>query len=375
MKLLPSVFVSFVAASMVFTTSCNNKPANPTTTSEDTYNEADDTLRFPEEKHLRNVRMLTLGGENAEAYWSTDSKMLVFQKTDPENGLPCDQIFVWNTEDGSMINNEKLPQMVSTGKGRTTCSFFLPGDSLIIYSSTHEASEECPEAPERKKGEYYWPIYNSYDIYVADLKGNIVRKLTNTPHYNAEPTVSPKGDLIVFTSNRSGDLELYTMDLFGNNVKQITSGLGYDGGAFFSPDGTKIIFRASRPQTEEEQTKYKELLAKGLVAPSDMELYVCNVDGSDLRKITDLGKANWAPYFHPSGEKILFSSNHKSEKGFQFNIFMINADGTGLEQVTYDKVFDSFPMFSPDGKKLVFSSNRFNGGGHSTNIFIADWVD
>jgi len=199
--------------------------------------------------------------------------------------------------------------------------------------------------------------------------------LTDEPGYDAEATLNPAGDLIVFTSIRSGDLELYTMNIDGSNVKQVTSGLGYDGGAFFSPDGTKLIFRASRPKTEDDIKEYKDLLSQGLVKPTEMELYVCNIDGSDLKQITKLGKANWAPFFHPSGEKIIFASNHKSERGFPFNLYMINIDGTGLEQITFDSQFDSFPMFSYDGKKLVFSSNRNNGGTRDTNLFLAEWVE
>jgi Tol biopolymer transport system component len=210
---------------------------------------------------------------------------------------------------------------------------------------------------------------------VADLKGNLIDTLIKSPGYDAEATVSPNGDLIVFTSDRTGDLELFTCNIDGSNVKQITIGLGYDGGAFFSPDGKKLVFRSSRPKTPEDIKEYKDLLKEGLVAPTQMEIYTCNVDGSDLRQITNLGKANWAPFFHPSGEKIIFSSNHASTRGFEFNLYMINLDGTGLERITYDHVFDSFPMFSYDGKKLIFSSNRNNGGTHDTNMFIADWVD
>ena len=210
---------------------------------------------------------------------------------------------------------------------------------------------------------------------MADLDGNIKNQLTDTPGYDAEPTVSPQGDRMVFTSMRSGDLELYTCALDGSDLRQITSELGYDGGAFFSPDGSKIVFRSSRPQTEEEIGEYKTLLSQGLVKPTEMELYVCNANGSDLRKITDLGQANWAPFFHPSGEKIIFSSNHASPRGFPFHLYMIGLDGSGLEQITFDRQFDAFPMFSPDGSKLVFASNRENGGTRATNLFIADWVE
>ena len=205
--------------------------------------------------------------------------------------------------------------------------------------------------------------------------GNILRKLTDSDGYDAEATVSPRGDKIVFTSIRSGDLELYTCDLNGDNVKQITNQLGYDGGAFFSHDGNKLVFRSSRPKTESEVKEYKYLLSKGLVQPTKMEIYTCNIDGSDLKQVTDLGKANWSPFFHPSDEKIIFCSNHNSQRGFPFNLFMIDIDGNNLKQITYDDTFDSFPVFSNDGKKIVFSSNRNNGGTRSTNVFIADWVE
>lgn len=331
-----------------------------------------ESLVLPGETHLKNIRQLTNGGDNAEAYFSFDNKMAVFQSNNKDWDVQCDQIFYFDIENDDLINNR--PKMVSTGKGRTTCSYFMPGDSTIIYASTHLGGEACPPEPGHEEG-YVWPIYESFDIFVADLEGNIVSQLTNAPGYDAEATVSPKGDKIVFTSTRSGDLELWTMNMDGSNQKQITSGLGYDGGAFFSPDGTKLIFRASRPQTPEEQKEYKDLLVKGLVKPTNMELFICNVDGSELKQITQLGNANWAPFFHPSGEKVLFSSNHQSERGFPFNLYMINVDGTGLEQVTFDEQFDSFPMFSYDGKKLIFSSNRNNGGTRNTNLFIADWVD
>ncbi|MEO1023557.1 MAG: hypothetical protein AAFW89_13515 [Bacteroidota bacterium] len=350
------------------TIACNTTPK------ETPYNPETDTLRNDQETHLRNIRQLTFGGDNAEAYWSYDDSKLIFQSNNPKWGVGCDQIFYMDVS-GNKSENTKFP-MVSTGQGRTTCSFFVPGDSTFVYSSTHLDDPACPEVPERGPGgAYVWPIYEGFDIFKADLNGRIIDTLTTTPGYDAEPTLSPKGDKIVFTSMRTGDLELFIMNVDGSDVVQITDALGYDGGAFFSPDGQKLVFRASRPKTEEEIDKYTSLLAEGLVEPTNMEIYTVNIDGTDLKKITSLGNANWAPYYHPSGKKILFSSNHKSRRGFPFNLFIINEDGTGLEQITYDEAFDSFAMFSRDGKRLVFSSNRFNGGDRSTNVFIADWID
>ncbi len=333
-----------------------------------------DVIHYPKEKHLTNIKQLTFGGDNAEAYWSFDNSRITFQSNNKEWGLACDQIFTMGVDE---TTKDGKPQMVSTGKGRTTCSYFLPGDEVIIYSSTHLGGDACPPSPKKEDhgGKYVWPVYADFDIFTADLQGNQLKQLTNTPGYDAEPTVSPKGDKIVFTSTRNGDLDLYTMNLDGSDVKQVTFELGYDGGAFFSPDGEKLIFRSSRPKTEQEIKEYKDLLAQDLVMPTNMELYVCNLDGSELRKITDLGDANWAPFFLPNGEKIIFSSNHHKPKKDGFNLFMINLDGTGLEQITYDGVFDAFPMFSPDGKRIIFSSNRNNNGTSDTNLFIADWVD
>lgn len=333
-----------------------------------------DKLRYSDEKHFKNIRQLTFGGDNAEAYFGFDNDHIIFQRANPQAGIACDQIFY-----GKLPKKAKDTfnyKMVSTGTGRTTCAYLMPDMKHVLYSSTHLGSTDCPPVPDKKAlKKYVWPIYDSYDIFVADLNGNIVKQLTHEPGYDAEPIVSPKGDKIIFTSTRNGDLDLYLMDIDGKNVKQITHELGYDGGAWFSPDGSKIVWRASRPKTEEEIKEYKDLLAQGMVAPTNMEVFVANADGSDARQITHLGQANWAPNFMPDGKRIIFSSNHEYKKGFPFNIYVINLDGTGLKKISHDGGFDAFPMFSPNGKKIIFSSNRNNGGTHDTNVFIADWVE
>lgn len=327
-------------------------------------------LVYESEKHFKNMYQLTNGGDNAETYWSFDNSKLIFQRRNIEDSVMCDQIFIANVP---KPGEDLEYKMISTGKGRTTCSYFLPGDTTAIWASTHLKHENCPPEPDKTNG-YVWPLYPEFEIFISDLNGNIKEQLTNDKFYDAEATASPTENKIVYTSTKSGDLELYVLDLTTRKETQITSELGYDGGAFFSPDGTQLIWRSSRPKTDEEVKKYKDLLARDLVEPSDMELYIGNIDGTNVRKLTDLGGANWAPFFHPSGKKVIFCSNHINKK-FPFNLFMINTDGTGLEQITYDNTFDSFPMFSPDGKFLIFSSNRNNNGTKDTNIFITEWVD
>jgi TolB protein len=372
--------MKYIIIVLIALTFLNCKNESQTTSKEnkeqltETIEAGKDTLIYPEEKHFKAIRQVTFGGDNAEAYWSFDDKQLVFQSNNKSWNVGCDQMFLMNANE--TFTDSIAPPMLSTGKGRTTCAYFLPDNKHIIYASTHLKQNECPDTPIRNEnGKYIWPIYDSYDIFVADLEGNIIKQLTNEIGYDAEPTVSPKGDKIVFTSTRSGDLELYTMNIDGSDVKQITNELGYDGGAFFSPDGTKLIFRSSRPKTEQAIKEYKDLLAEGLVEPTEMELYICNADGSDLRQLTDLGNANWSPFFHPSGNKILFSSNFEATRGFPFNLYLIDLDGKNLERVTHGETFDAFPVFSNDGKHLAFSSNRNNGGGRDTNLFIAEWQD
>jgi Tol biopolymer transport system component len=317
------------------------------------------------EKHLRNIRQLTFGGQNAEAYFSADGQKLIFQSTrDP---LQCDQIFVMNT-DGSDQH------MVSNGKGRTTCSYFYPDGKKILYSSTHLGSVACPPKPDYSKG-YVWAIYPSYDIFTANPDGSDIKQLTKEPGYDAEAIISADGKKIVFTSIRDGDLDIYTMNADGSNVKQLTHQLGYDGGPTFSPDGQMIVYRAHHPKSGQETTDYKDLLKQNLIRPTYLEIWVMKADGSDQRRVTDLGSASFAPAFYPDGRHIIFASNVGSTGGMgNFELYGIDLDGKNLERLTYTDGFDAFPMFSPDGKKLVWISGRNAKVPHETNVFIADWA-
>ena len=333
-----------------------------------------DTILYPEEKHLKNVQQLTFGGDNAEAYFSYDSKWIIFQRTKANEGLKCDQIFIGKVPKPG----EKFTyKMVSTGKGRTTCGFFMKDGKHIIYASTHLGVDTCPPVPDRSKygNKYIWPLYDTYDIFMADLNGKIVKQLTHSKGYDAEGTLSPDGKKMIYTSDKDGDIDLYIMDLATGKEKRVTNTLGYDGGAWFSPDGKKIIWRASRPKTDAEIKEYKDFLKENLVAPTNMEVFVANADGTSPHQVTHFGQANWAPAFFPDNKRIVFASNHKYKRGFPFDLYMINEDGSGLSQITHSNIFDAFPMFSPDKKKIIWCSDRNNGGTHDTNIFIADWVE
>jgi TolB protein len=319
----------------------------------------------PAEKHLGNITQLTFGGENAEAYFSADGRRLIFQST--RDAHACDQIFTMNV-DGSNV------KMVSTGTGRTTCSYFFPNLGRILYSSTHLGSKECPPRPDFSQG-YVWAIYPTYDIFTARPNGSELKQLTQTPGYDAEATIATSGKKIVFTSTRDGDLDIYSMDANGRNVRRLTNEIGYDGGPFYSRDGKQIVYRAYHPQSEKDKTDYLNLLKANLIRPTTLEIWIMNADGSNKRQITRNGKANFAPYFFPDGKRIIFASNMDDPKGRNFDLYVINVDGSGLERITDNDTFDGFPMFSPDGKKLVFASNRNAKERGETNVFIADWVE
>lgn len=321
-------------------------------------------VAIPEEKHLKNIRQLTFGGENAEAYFSADGKQLIFQST--RDGRGCDQIYSMNV-DGSNL------RLISTGTGRTTCAYFVPNGKRILYSSTHLGGKDCPPRPDFSKG-YVWAIYPSFDIFTARTDGSDLKRLTTTPEYDAETTISRSGKL-VFTSMRDGDLDIYTMDANGRNVRRLTHELGYDGGPFWSYDGKQIVYRAHHPQTPKDKADYTSLLKQNLIRPSVLEIWVMNADGSNKRQVTRNGKANFAPFFFPDGKRIIFSSNMDDPRGRNFDLYKINVDGSGLERITDNETFDGFPMFSPDGKKLVFASNRNAAARGDTNVFIADWVE
>jgi Tol biopolymer transport system component len=318
-----------------------------------------------EERRLVNVRQLTFDGENAEAYFSSDGTRLVFQRTPAEGG--CDQIHTIDLATGEM-------QLVSTGEGRTTCSYYYPAGDRILYSSTHLADDACPAPPDMSQG-YVWAVYPTYDVFVANADGSDPRPLTRSDSYDAEATISPAGDRIVFTSTRDGDLDLYSMNLDGSDVRRLTDRVGYDGGAFYSPDGTRIVWRAHYPETDEEIADYRHLLAQNLLRPGELEIRVMNADGTGQRQVTSNGAANFGPFWHPDGERIVFSSNMDDPAGRNFDLYLIHEDGTGLERITYTDDFDGFPMFSPDGRYLVWGSNRNPSHPGNTNVFIAEWVE
>jgi TolB protein len=320
---------------------------------------------LPGERHFKSLTQLTFGGENAEAYFSNDEKRLVLQST--RDGAACDQIYTIDLAD-------KKLQRVSSGKGRTTCAYFLPGDQRVLYASTHAAADDCLPPPDRSRG-YVWKLYPEFDIYTANLDGSDIQPLVTGPGYDAEATVSPTGDAIVFTSTRDGDPELYKINIDGTGLVRLTNTPGYDGGAFFSPDGKQIVYRANHPEGEAELATYDEIIKDHLVRPTRLEIFVMNADGSDQRQVTRNGKANFAPFFHPDGKRIIFSSNQGDPNGRNFDLYLIGVDGEGQEQVTFSDTFDGFPMFSRDGKTLVFASNRAARTPGDTDVFIAEWVD
>jgi Tol biopolymer transport system component len=318
-----------------------------------------------EESTLSNIRQLTFGGQNAEAYFSADGKKLIFQSTRPPFG--CDQIFSMNI-DGSDV------KQLSSGAGRTTCAFFFPDQKRFVYASTHLGAKACPPSPDRSRG-YVWPIYKSYEIFSAKLDRTEVTRLTRNKGYDAEAIISPDGKKIVFTSLRQGDLDIYLMNHDGTGVRRLTTEKGYDGGPFFSWDGKHIVYRAYHPGTAAEISEYEDLLGRELIRPTRAEIFIMKADGSGRRQVTQNDAANWAPFLHPNNRQIIFSSNLHDPERRTFSLYSINVDGTDLRRITHGARFDSFPMLSKDGTKLVFASTRKAASPADFNVFVADWMD
>ncbi len=322
-------------------------------------------LVHPMEKHFGTTRRISTHGENAEGYFNWAGNTISYQATIP--GTSCDQIYTLDLLSGAR-------RLVSTGTGRTTCAFFMPSDDAVIFASTHAASEDCLAPPDYSMG-YVWKIYPEFDLYIRNLETNELKAIAVAPGYDAEAVTSPAGDKIVFTSTRNGDLDVYTMNIDGTDIKQLTSKLGYDGGPFFSPDGKRIVYRAFHPKTEAERARYLELLGQDVIEPMALQIMVMDLDGSNKVQVTNNTAANFAPYYHPDNQRIIYCSNQASESGRDFDLFLINDDGSNNQRVTYNPSFDGFPMFSHDGKNLIFASNRQNNSPRDTNLFITEWID
>jgi TolB protein len=316
----------------------------------------------PGESHLTNIRQLTFGGQNAEAYWSSDGQWITLQST--LAGMQCDQQYVMRA-DGSDVRR------ISNGRGKTTCGWFLPGNQRLLFASSHAHDSTCPPRPDPSRG-YVWPL-DRFDLYTVNRDGSNLTRLTNFDTYTAESVVSPDGKRIAFTSLKDGDLDIYVMNVDGTGLKRLTNTPGYDGGPWWSPDGTKIVYRSHHPADSAQLAQYRSLLADRMVRPSQVELFVMNADGSDQRQITRLGGANFGPSWTPDGRRIIFASNYKNPRSRNFDLFLVNLDGSGLEQITTHGEFDGFPMFSPDGRKVLWASNRNGREVGETNIFVAEW--
>ncbi len=322
---------------------------------------------------LSGIRQLSFEGRRSgEAYFSADGRQMVFQ-SEREGGNPFYQIYLMDLETGDT-------RRISSGTGKTTCAWVHPNGKRILFASTHEDPQakqtQREELDKRASGQgsrYSWSFDEHYELYEADSWGNILRRLTKTPGYDAEGSWSPDGKLILFASNRhayegqlstedkehferdpSYFMELYLMDADGGNIRRLTQSPGYDGGPFFSADGRRIVWR--------------RFGADGHSA----EIWTMDADGSNARQITQLGLLSWAPYFHPSGDYIIFANNSQGHRNFE--LYLVDAKGENEPvRVTHSDGFDGLPVFTPDGTSLAWSSSR--GAGKKAQIFVADWDD
>lgn len=320
---------------------------------------------IPGEVHLKNVRQLTFGGQNAEAYLDVAGKRLIYQSN--QSDYVDEQVLTMNL-DGSG------KRIVSTGKGRCTCAYFIPRSNRIMFSSTHATQPGAQPSVDMSKG-YVWMVNEHYALYSAKEDGSDLKPVIVKPGaYVAETTISPDGKYMVWTSDFEGDLEIYRSNIDGTNIKRLTNDIGYDGGPFISWDGKHIVYRRTHFTGTESVSDYKDLLNKHLVRPTAMDIWIMDADGKNKRQLTDMPGASFAPFMTPDNTGVIFSSNWEDPKGRNFDLYLLNLKSKKLERITQAPGFDGFPMFSKDGKKLVFASNRNATKPRETNVFIADWV-
>lgn len=314
---------------------------------------------------MRNIRQLTFGGQNAEAYWDVTGTRITYQTRQP--GFPDEQIFTVKADGTDR-------RLRSTGLGRCTCSYFSPDGRYIYFSSTHELNEGAQPHVDMSQG-YLWMVNPQFSLFRRDLKTGRLERVIQREGYVAETTIAPDGSFMTFTANWDGDLDIYRANLDGTGIRRLTDAYGYDGGPFVSWDSKAIVYRRAPVLDREAMRKYTNLLAKNLVRPGKLDIWIMDSNGRYARQVTNLGGASFAPFLHPDGKRIIFSSNHHDPQGREFDLFLVNKDGTGLKQVTFTGEFDGFPMFSRDGRELLWASNRHGLVHGETNVFVADWRD
>ncbi|MEZ6092455.1 MAG: M28 family peptidase [Pirellulaceae bacterium] len=335
---------------------------------------ADAKLAAEREKELLSgTRQLTFSGRRSgEGYFNADGTEMVFQ-SEREPGNPFYQIYTLDLETGDL-------DRVSPGVGKTTCAWIHPQGDRILFASTQadpdakqKQEDEIAIRQSGKERRYSWDYDPSYDLFHYDRKTQNYVRLTDVKGYDAEASYSPDGKRILFASNRAAYereltakeaklfevdpavmIDLYIADADGGNVRRLTDTLGYDGGPFFSPDGQRLCFR-----------RFAE---NGATA----EVMTMAINGSDEKQLTHLNAMSWAPYYHPSGDYLIFTTN---KHGFgNFELYLIDAAGKSEPvRVTYTDGFDGLPVFSPDGRQLAWSTTRTADG--NTQIFLADWND
>lgn len=284
-----------------------------------------------------------MGFEKAgEAYFSPDGQSIVFQAV--PTGKKDYQIY-------SMSLEERIPRMISTGKGACTCAFFRPDGKKVIFASSHGDPElDTREKQTEESGRYVWELTPYMNIYEANPDGSQLVALTNGPAYHAECAYSSDGTHIVYASNEDGAMNLYTMRSDGSDVRQITHTTGcYNGGPFFSPDGTKIIFRADRE------------------VPDYLQIYEIGANGQNERQLTDNGAVNWAPFWHPNGRVIAYTTSLHGHRHYE--IYLLDVESGATCRLTHNENFDGLPSFDRTGTRLLWTSKR--GDDRTCQIFMA----
>jgi len=287
--------------------------------------------------------------ESAEAYYGPDSYHVIAQTQDPDALRPSHEKAAGGALTWIFTDDGKTSWRVND-HGQDACSYIMPDGKRVVYTSTRD-NMDMPVGNWSDEKEYP----QGAELYIADVDGSNVIRLTDNDVYDAEVSVSPDGKRIVFTRQIDGMLDVWMMNSDGTNEHQLTFTPDFQEGApFFLPDNKTVTMRAWK------RSEY------GKVRPTPMTVFTLDTDNGEIIPRTKDNWMNWAPFPTPDGKHFVFV-RPLLDNPRNWEVFLGSIDGGDPVRLTYNESFDGFPSVSPDGTKMLFT--RSMGKGFMSDLF------